>query len=149
MAEQMQTLPAVATETGLSTEKKDAARRLVASLGGSSFDNVFQMQETVSAIKMMVDIGKKPEDMLARTNFLNDTQALAAVRVLSDCIDFGDEVGAQELWWAMAARSAIGAERMYMLLKAVIGGNGQDVKPGGGSGFKGWMRRRAGMDTNG
>ena len=124
-------------------EQKEVAKKLLGALDSSSFDAVFTAQEVVSAIKMFVDRGESPEDVLMRADFADDEQATAATRHAAKCEDFHDKIGTRELHNTIAARTSIGGKRIDILLKGVTGGQAQSPRR---NGMGDWLKKKANIE---
>jgi hypothetical protein len=125
---------------GLTPEQQE---KLNAFLGEGGYDKHFTAQEVLSAIKMLVDPGEKPEQLHMRADFYDDAQATAATEIEAHCTLFHDKVHLAELHNTMAARTAIKAKRINKLVEAVIGQQRQPQTGGGGD----WLKRKAGVAT--
>lgn len=116
--------------------------KLNAILGEGSHDKMFTMQEVVSAIKMIVDPGDKPEELHMRADFFDDEQATAATEIEARNKLFHDIIHQEELHNTMAARTAIKGKRVNILRDTIIGQQNQHQQP---QGFGEWAKKKAGL----
>lgn len=133
------TMPEPQAVEGLTAEQQ---AKLDAFLGEGSYDKHFTAQEVVSAIKMIVDPGEKPEQLHMRADFADDEQATAATEIEARCKLFHDEIHMAELHNTMAARTAIKGKRINILRDAVIGQQRQQPQSQGASA---WLKNKAGL----
>ena len=129
-------------DTAIDGLTPEVQAKLDAFLGEGSYEKHFTAQEVVSAIKMAVDPGDKPEQLHMRADFADDEQATAATEIEARCKLFHDEVHMAELHNTMAARTAIKGKRIGILKEMVIGQQSQVPQRGG---IGDWAKRKAGV----
>src|SRR4030042_541954 len=117
----------------------EARKNLDSWLGRGSFDGIFTSQQLASAIEKFVDPGEKIEELLLRGNFRTVTHLNSLLRLNRKAEHFNDKELETLLHNHMAGYPPLGAERINVLLQAVIGQLKQNKEKSMGNRLKGLL----------
>jgi len=133
-------------------EPEDLPPALKGEMSLSGLAGLAGKPESPNALNMLVDPGSDPEKdpfkVLMRVKFANRRQRIAAMHILAQCEEFGDDIAKAELYRNIVATVSEGGEGRHELVMAIVGDREFSVRQNNmGLGEK--IIKAAGLDDKG